>query len=208
MAIYGAARKQGGEAFIGAKRATIKSPRQARRAGLFMVPESRKEQGLVAMRSVRENVNLANVAQHATLGVLRGRAERRATARALEQTEVRAGSPELPVSSLSGGNQQKVMFARGMLCGPQILVADEPTRGVDIGSRQSIYGLIKAQAEAGVGIVIISSDLEEVLGLAHRVVVMRAGTMVAEYSGPEMTPENVLSAAMLGTTAKDARNKE
>ena len=208
MAIYGAARKQGGEAFIGAKRATVKSPRQARRAGLFMVPESRKEQGLVAMRSVRENVNLANVAQHATLGVLRGRAEKRATAQALERTEVRAGSPELPVSSLSGGNQQKVMFARGMLCDPQVLVADEPTRGVDIGSRQSIYGLIKAQAEAGVGIVIISSDLEEVLGLAHRVVVMRAGTVVAEYSGPEMTPENVLSAAMLGTTAKDARNKQ
>jgi ABC-type sugar transport system ATPase subunit len=208
MAIYGAARKQGGKAFIGEKRATIKSPRQARRAGLFMVPESRKEQGLVALRSVRENVNLANVTQHATLGVMRGRAERRATAQALEQTEVRAGSPELPVGSLSGGNQQKVMFARGMLCSPRVLIADEPTRGVDVGSRQSIYGLIKAQAEAGVGIVIISSDLEEVLGLAHRVVVMRAGTMVAEYSGPEMTPENVLSAAMLGTTAKDARNKQ
>lgn len=208
MAIYGAARKHGGEAFIGTRRATIRSPRQARRAGVFMVPESRKEQGLVAMRSVRENVNLAHVAQHATLGLLRGGAEKRATARALEQTDVRADSPELPIRNLSGGNQQKVMFARGMLCKPQVLIADEPTRGVDVGSRQSIYGLIKAQAESGVGVVIISSDLEEVLGLAHRVVVMRAGRVVAEYSGPDMTPENVLSAALLGTTAKDARGAQ
>jgi ABC-type sugar transport system ATPase subunit len=205
MAVYGAARKQGGEAFIGTRRATIRSPRQARRAGVFMVPESRKEQGLIAMRSVRENVNLAHVTQHATLGLLRGRAEKRATARALKQTGVRAGSPELPVRNLSGGNQQKAMFARGMLCQPQVLIADEPTRGVDVGSRQSIYGLIKAQAESGVGVVIISSDLEEVLGLAHRIVVMRGGSVAAELSGAEMTPANVLSAAMLGTTAKDAR---
>jgi len=170
-----------------------------------MVPESRKEQGLVAMRSVRENVNLAHVSQHAALGLLRGRAEKRATARALEQTSVRADRPELPVRNLSGGNQQKVMFARGMLCQPQVLIADEPTRGVDVGSRQSIYGLIKAQAESGVGVVIISSDLEEVLGLAHRIVVMRGGSVAAELSGAEMTPANVLSAAMLGTAAKDAR---
>jgi simple sugar transport system ATP-binding protein/ribose transport system ATP-binding protein len=205
LAIYGAVRKHGGEAFIGTRRATIKSPRQARRAGLFLVPESRKEQGLVAGRSVRENVNLAHVAQHATLGLLRGRAEKRATARVLAQTDVRADSLELPIKNLSGGNQQKVMFARGMLCKPQVLLADEPTRGVDIGSRQSIYGLLKAQAESGVGVVIISSDLEEVLGLAHRIVVIRGGSVAAELSGAEMTPANVLSAALLGTTAKDAR---
>lgn len=208
LAIYGATRKHGGEAYIGSGRATIRSPRQARQAGLYMVPESRKEQGLIGMRSVRENVNLANLSRHASFGVIRGRDEKRATAQAMTWTDVRATSAELPVSSLSGGNQQKVLFARGMLCEPQVLIADEPTRGVDIGSRESIYNLIKAQAESGVGVVFISSDLEEVLGLAHRVLVMRAGCLVADLSGDEMTSEKVLSAALIGTTAKDTKGEQ
>jgi simple sugar transport system ATP-binding protein/ribose transport system ATP-binding protein len=100
-----------------------------------------------------------------------------------------------PIAGLSGGNQQKALFARALLCSPSVLLADEPTRGVDVGSRRAIYDLIVEQARAGVGVVVISSDVEEVLGLAHRVVVMRGGRVVAELSGERMTEANVLHAA-------------
>jgi simple sugar transport system ATP-binding protein/ribose transport system ATP-binding protein len=99
------------------------------------------------------------------------------------------------VSSLSGGNQQKLLFARMLLCGPRVLVADEPTRGVDVGARRAIYDLLASLADEGLGVLLISSELEEVLGLAHRVLVMRAGRITEELEGERMTEEAVLAAA-------------
>jgi simple sugar transport system ATP-binding protein/ribose transport system ATP-binding protein len=99
------------------------------------------------------------------------------------------------VSTLSGGNQQKVLFARMLLCGPKVLVADEPTRGVDVGAKRAIYDLLVELAGSGLGVLLISSELEEVLGLAHRVLVMRAGRIVGELSGEQITESAVLAAA-------------
>jgi simple sugar transport system ATP-binding protein/ribose transport system ATP-binding protein len=99
------------------------------------------------------------------------------------------------VWSLSGGNQQKVLFARGLLRTPRLLIADEPTRGVDVGSRRAIYDLIAEQARAGLGVLVISSDFEELVGLAHRVLVMRGGRIVAELTGDRMTEHEILTAA-------------
>jgi simple sugar transport system ATP-binding protein/ribose transport system ATP-binding protein len=109
-------------------------------------------------------------------------------------------SVRTPVRSLSGGNQQKVLLARTGLCEPRLLIADEPTRGVDVGSKRTIYDVLVEQAAAGLGIIVISSELEEVLGLAHRVIVMRDGQFVAELSGDEMTQEAVLHAAFAEST--------
>jgi simple sugar transport system ATP-binding protein/ribose transport system ATP-binding protein len=101
----------------------------------------------------------------------------------------------MPAGALSGGNQQKLLFARALLCQPRLLIADEPTRGVDVGARRAIYDLLVGLASEGLGVLLISSDLDEVLGLAHRILVMRAGRIVAEFDGEEATEHDVLDAA-------------
>jgi len=160
-----------------------------------MIPESRQEQGLLLTRPVTENVSLASLGQLSRLGFVRRRAERRAVERMLGQVDVRASSPAAPVSTLSGGNQQKVLFARMLLCGPRVLVADEPTRGVDVGAKRAIYDLLTTLAAGGLGVLLISSDVEEILGLAHRVLVMRMGKITAELTGGDLTEAAILSAA-------------
>jgi ABC-type sugar transport system ATPase subunit len=126
---------------------------------------------------------------------VRGRAERGAVGRMLGQVDVRAPSQAAPVGTLSGGNQQKVLFARMLLCGPRVLVADEPTRGVDVGAKRAIYDLLTSLAADGLGVLLISSDVEEILGLAHRVLVMRRGKITAELSGGDLTEAAILGAA-------------
>jgi rhamnose transport system ATP-binding protein len=178
-------------------------PRTALRAGLAMIPESRKEQGLMLGRPITENVSLASLARLSEAGLVRRRAERQAVARALGQVGVRLAAhtaQAAPVSTLSGGNQQKVLFARILLRGPRVLVADEPTRGVDVGAKRAIYELLTSLAAEGLGVLLISSDAEEVLGLAHRVLVMRAGRIAAEFRGEAMTEVAILGAAF-GATA-------
>jgi rhamnose transport system ATP-binding protein len=172
-----------------------KSPHAAIRRGVVMIPESRKEQGLLMSRSVRDNVSLARLGVVSTFGwVLRGR-ERRIVDTLLRRTQVKGAGMEQPVMMLSGGNQQKLLFARAMMCEPTVLIADEPTRGVDVGARRAIYDLLLEMAADGVGIIMISSELEEILGVAHRVLVMRGGEFSAELEGERMTEEEILAAA-------------
>jgi simple sugar transport system ATP-binding protein/ribose transport system ATP-binding protein len=123
------------------------------------------------------------------------RRERRTVASRLEQTNVKTADMDQPAMMLSGGNQQKLLFARSIMCSPSVLIADEPTRGVDVGSRRAIYDLMVEMAEGGIGIVMISSELAELLGVAHRILVMRGGRITAELDGQRMTEEDVLAAA-------------
>ncbi|MBO0775275.1 MAG: sugar ABC transporter ATP-binding protein [Actinobacteria bacterium] len=171
------------------------TPQQALRAGMAMIPESRTEHGLMLGRSVTENVSLASLGQVSRLGLVRRRAERRSVERMLGQVAVRGPGPAAPAGVLSGGNQQKLLFARALLRRPRLLIADEPTRGVDVGAKRAIYDLLSSLAAEGVGVLLISSDIGEVLGLAHRVLVMRAGRLAAELSGPDMTEAAILGAA-------------
>ncbi|MGH7733464.1 MAG: ATP-binding cassette domain-containing protein, partial [Gemmatimonadales bacterium] len=113
----------------------------------------------------------------------------------LSQLSVRARSQAAPAATLSGGNQQKLLFARMLLCQPQVLIADEPTRGVDVGAKRAIYELLTSLAAEGMGVLLISSDVEEILGLAHRVLVMPSGRIAAELGTGEITEEAVLGAA-------------
>jgi ABC-type sugar transport system ATPase subunit len=129
------------------------------------------------------------------LGVVRRRAERHAATAVLDRCDVRAASYAAPVATLSGGNQQKVLFARMLLCGPRVVLADEPTRGVDVGAKRAIYDFLVELAANGLGIVLISSELEEILGLAHRVLVMRRGRIVAELEGGALSEPAILAAA-------------
>jgi rhamnose transport system ATP-binding protein len=194
-AVFGAQRPTAGEVELAGGRRLSGGPRARLRAGVAMLPESRTDDGLLLGRSVTENVSLASLDSVSRYGFVRRGAERRRTREALDRWTVRARSPGAPVSSLSGGNQQKLLFARVLLCGPRVLVADEPTRGVDVGARRAIYDLLAALADQGLGVLLISSELEEVLGLAHRVLVMRAGRITGELEGDAMTEEAVLAAA-------------
>jgi ribose transport system ATP-binding protein len=203
-AVFGAERPTAGTVEVARGRGLSGGPRARLRAGVAMIPESRTDDGLLLGRSVTENVSLASLAGVSSYGFVRRGAERRRTRAALDRWTVHASSPAAPVSSLSGGNQQKLLFARMLLCGPQVLVADEPTRGVDVGAKRAIYDLLIALADDGLGVLLISSELEEVLGLAHRVLVMRAGRIVSELSGEQMTESAVLGAAFEATAPGSA----
>jgi ribose transport system ATP-binding protein len=203
--LIGAGRTELARAIFGAAPATASSvalgdtplagtPAAALRAGVVMIPESRKDDGLVLNRPVRENVSLANLGVLSRGGFVRRTLENERVRAALDRV---AGprATEIPAEALSGGNQQKVMFARAVLDNPSVLIADEPTRGVDIGAKREIYEHLVALASSGVAVLLISSEVEEILGLAHRALVMRAGRVVAELSGDEMTESAVLNAA-------------
>jgi len=184
---------------------TGQGPWAALRAGLAMIPESRKEQGLMLGRPIAENVSLASLTRLSDLGLVRRRAERQAVTTVLGQVGVRVQGQAAPVSTLSGGNQQKALFARILLRGPRVLVADEPTRGVDVGAKRAIYELLASLAAEGLGVLLISSDAEEVLGLAHRVLVMRAGQIAAELRGEAMTEAAILAASFGAPDASTER---
>ena len=179
------------------------TPRTAMRAGLAMIPESRKEQGLLPGRSVVENVTLSSLAQISRAGMVRPRPERRAVRDMLTKVDVRGGGQAVAASALSGGNQQKLLFARSLLRDPLVLIADEPTRGVDVGAKRAIYELLASLTERGLGVLLISSDIEEILGLAHRVLVMRTGQIAAEFTGDAATEAAILGAAF-GDTERGA----
>jgi ABC-type sugar transport system ATPase subunit len=171
-----------------------RSPRASIRRGLALLPESRKDQGLVMVRPLTENVTMAHVGVVSRRGVLAKRREQRIVGEALRSVDARAASTSLPVSSLSGGNQQKAALAKWLVRTPRLLLADEPTRGIDVGAKRAIYDLIHGLAADGLGVLLISSELGEVLGLAHRVIALRAGRIVGEYSGDEADEETIMRA--------------
>lgn len=189
-----------GEVRIDGELQRIRTPADGMRAGLTMLPESRKDQGLVMMRSIAENVTLPHLGDVSALGVVRRGEERSRVRTMMERLGVKAAGPDAPVQSLSGGNQQKVLFAKALTRTPKVLIVDEPTRGVDVGAKRAIYELIAQLAAEGMAVVMISSELEEALGLSHRVVVMRLGRVTADIPRAEAT-ESALLAAAFGTSA-------
>jgi simple sugar transport system ATP-binding protein/ribose transport system ATP-binding protein len=159
-----------------------------------MIPESRQQQGLVLTRSVVENVSLPSLGAMSSAGALRTGRERRLVGGVLRRVACSARQ-RTRVAALSGGNQQKLLYARSTLCAPRVLLADEPSRGVDVGAKREIYDLIVSLADEGLAVLLISSEMEELLGLAHRVLVMREGRIVDELEGDEMTEASITTAA-------------
>lgn len=200
-AIFGADRLDAGRILVDGEPVTPRSPRDAANAGIAMLPESRKEQGLFMDLAVRANATMATLQEVSPGGVVDARRERRVAQDAVDQVDVRTSSIEAPVVTLSGGNQQKVLFAKWLLLRPKILLADEPTRGVDVGAKRQIYELLVRLASEGMGVLLISSEIEEVLGLSHRVLVLRSGQIVTELAGDAATKDAVMSAAFQATAA-------
>jgi ABC-type sugar transport system ATPase subunit len=170
-------------------------PRDAIRAGLVMLPESRKDQGLLMARPIGENVTLPHLKSLSNGGVVNARNAKRETQRIVKTLDVRGGDARTSVNRLSGGNQQKAMFAKWLLRPPRVFVIDEPTRGVDVGAKHAIYQLIDSLAREGMAVLVISSEIEEVLGLADRILVMRNGQLTAEFNQGEASDDLILRAA-------------
>jgi rhamnose transport system ATP-binding protein len=192
-AIFGAVPAVAAERTAGTVRLSG-TPRGSLDARMAMIPESRKDEGLLLRRPVRENVSLAGLRDLGQFGFVRRRLEAGRVREALSKAAASSGLETIP-AALSGGNQQKLLFARAVLAQPGILIADEPTRGVDVGAKRDLYELLVGLAASGVAILLISNEIEEILGLAHRVLVMRGGRLVAELVGERMTEEAILAAS-------------
>jgi ribose transport system ATP-binding protein len=174
----------------------IRSPRQALDAGVVLAPEDRKRDGLVLGMSVAENVSLASLERITRAGFLRPGLEAAEAADAVRRLAIKTPSTATAVGSLSGGNQQKVVLAKGLACGPRVLLLDEPTRGIDIGAKREIYAVIDGLAQQGLAILVASSELPELLGIADRIAVLADGRVTAEFSRDTATEQAVLHAAL------------
>ncbi|HET6274352.1 MAG TPA: sugar ABC transporter ATP-binding protein [Candidatus Cybelea sp.] len=195
-AIAGADAIDGGEVLIDAK--LVRSGRigEAIARGIVLIPEDRKAQGLVLGMTVRENVTLAHLANFVDRDQLVDVArERAATARMIDELQIRTPGTEQLARNLSGGTQQKVVLAKWLLGDARVLLFDEPTRGIDVGAKTEIYKLMVELAGRGAAIVMVSSDLPEVLGMSHRILVVRGGRIAAEFSRADATPDRVIAVA-------------
>jgi ribose transport system ATP-binding protein len=189
---------QHGEVEVGGKRIRRLRPGTALKAGIVYLTEDRKGEGLMLDRSVRENMALASLRGRSATGFVRRSDENSVLSRLVETLRIRTRSLEAPVRNLSGGNQQKVMLARALLAEPRVLIVDEPTRGIDVGSKAEIYQLLREIAAEGRGVVVISSDLPEVLTIADRIAVVREGTIALEVERGAATEDALLAAATPG----------
>jgi ribose transport system ATP-binding protein len=174
----------------------IRSPHDGIAAGFAFITEDRKAQGLVLGMSVRENVTLAHLSQFVARDqLIDRRKEEEATQQYIKQLDIRTPSSEQLVRNLSGGNQQKVVLAKWLLGNAKVFLFDEPTRGIDVGAKAEIYNLMVKLASGGAGILMVSSELPEVLGMSHRILVIRDGRIVREFDRAQATPEAVIAAA-------------
>jgi ribose transport system ATP-binding protein len=201
--LFGADRAAGGTVAINGEKVRIRSPRDAVRhgVGLALVPEDRKTEGLLLAMSTRDNLTLASLRRISAGGMLRRGAEQRLAQDMVARLNVRTPGIANPVSSLSGGNQQKVLIGRWLLTDPQILLLYDVTRGVDVATKHEVYELILRLAAQGKSVLFYSSDAEELAHLCHRVLVLREGRIAAELTPPGVTAEQIVAAAVRDSVA-------
>jgi len=176
----------------------IRSPRDAIRYGIYLVPEDRRTAGLIVDMPIRENVTLPELGRYAPAGLISFGREREGAKEVCARLNVKAPSVEVRAANLSGGNQQKVVLAKWLALDPKVLIFDEPTRGIDVGAKAEIYELMRKLAEAGVAIVMISSDMEEVINVSDRVAVMHEGRVTGVLERGDCTEENIMRLAVGG----------
>jgi len=199
--LAGADRWDRGEVLLRGRPFRPRTPADAIASGVAYLPEDRKTQGLVLGLTVRENTALPSLRRFSPWGVLRLRAERDAAAAQIATVELGAATLERLAGTLSGGNQQKVVLAKWLLANADVLIVDEPTRGVDVGAKIEIHKQLRSLADRGKAVLVISSELPEVLALADRIVVLREGVVSATFDAAEATAERVLAAALPGAHA-------
>jgi len=193
--IFGADRLTSGEIWVDGKRVHISSPRDAITAGIGFVPEDRKQQGLFLSLAMRINVSAVILPSLASWGLINRQEENNLVSQSISTLQIKTASQEQIVRDLSGGNQQKVVLAKWLAIKPKVLILDDPTRGIDVGTKVAIHLLMGEFAKQGVGIILISSELPEVLGMSDRIIVMDEGAICGEFSREEATHEKIMLAA-------------
>ncbi|RLP76829.1 sugar ABC transporter ATP-binding protein [Mycetocola tolaasinivorans] len=199
--IYGARRADSGRVRLGGKTLPAGSVQAAVAAGMGLSPEERKSQGLILDEPIYRNVTLASFPRFARGGLLNEGVERARTREQLTALELRPADPDRVTRTLSGGNQQKILLARWLLHGTRVLLLDEPTRGVDVGARAEIYALIRELADSGTAVIVVSSEIDEVLGLSDRVLVVADGRVLHDGPADDLTESAVLDLVMSGVAA-------
>ncbi|KAA8995377.1 sugar ABC transporter ATP-binding protein [Affinibrenneria salicis] len=195
--LFGLDRLSAGKIVKNGREITIHHPADAMKKGIGLVPESRKEQGAILSRPIRENMTLSSLKRVCyKFGIINYRSEKSFSEQSRQRLSIKLGSVEDPISSLSGGNQQKVVIAKWLNTDCDLLILDEPTRGVDVGAKVEIYNVIHQLAQKGYAIIVISSEMIEVISLAHRVYVMSEGSITKELSGDQISEENIMRFAI------------
>ena len=177
---------------------TIKSLDQQIKNGFAWLPEDRQRDGLVQTMDIDKNIALANIEAYTDNGLINNKKEDVAVAGMIKDVHIKVADKKLPILSLSGGNQQKVVFAKGALTGPEIMLLDEPSRGIDIGAKTEIFQLIYQYAERGVSLIVVSSELEEIIAIADRIIVLSNGIKAAEFTGDDINQNNLVKASYYG----------
>ena len=195
--LYGVSRSTSGSVSVAGKKVTIRSPGEALSEGVVFCPEDRKQEGIIPVRNVSENINISVRRQFVRGGIfLNSQRERANATEFIDKLQIKTPSMEQLVGNLSGGNQQKVVLARMLSIDNKVIIMDEPTRGIDVGTKSQIYRLIYSLAETGKAIVVISSELPEVMGVSDRIIIMREGGIVAEVTRQDATEEKILQFAL------------
>jgi ribose transport system ATP-binding protein len=197
-ALAGLSRPLSGSVSLSGRRVAPRRPSRALREGIGFLPSDRGENGILPSRPIRENLNLCRLSAYAKAGVISAAAERDGTERTLRALGVKYASAELPITTLSGGNQQKVLFGRAVAAAPRLLILEDPTAGIDAGAKLDLYDQIRARAMDGMGFLWLSSDVTETLALCDRIYAMYAGRIVDELHAPTLADEDRLISAVLG----------
>lgn len=195
LALFGAYRRLSGRVTLHGKPARLSKPWKAKRAGIALIPEDRKTEGLVLPMSVRENISMATLPAYGRFGFVSPRRERRFVDEMIARLEIKVGSMEQPARSLSGGNQQKLVLAKWLATGADVFLFYDPTRGIDVGTKRAFYELIAGLAREGKGVVVYTTETSELAGLCHRVLVMDDGQLVRTLEGADVTEPKILSAS-------------
>lgn len=208
-AIIGADKMKTGEVYLEGKKIVCRSPKEAMDNGIVLVPEDRKLQGILANLSVAGNINISLLDKNANaFGVISGKKEALEASNGIEKFKVKTPSPDKKIVELSGGNQQKCIVARGIATNPKVLILDEPTKGIDVGAKSEFYAMICEFARQGLGVILISSELPEVMGLSDRIIVMKSLCIAGEINREEATEDKLLSLGMIGGEADEYREEK
>lgn len=194
--LFGAIRADRGEVIVDGKSIGIPRPRQARRAGIALVPGERKEEGLVLGLSVRENLSLSTLGSLSDFGIVQRKSEQTEAEQTVRALQIRTPGLEVPVGRLSGGNQQKVVLGRWLQAKPRVFILEEPTRGIDVGAKVEVYRLIEELSEQGAAILLVSSELLEILSMSDRILTLSDGRISGEFQRGAVSQEEVLDSAI------------
>ena len=200
-ALFGADPADAGAVYLRGQRFEPRTPHQAIAAGIGFLSEDRKAEGIIPELSIRENLTLAALPTLTRFGIVSRERQREIVERYMRRLRIKAASPDQRIRELSGGNQQKVLLARWLCTGPALLILDEPTRGIDVGAKAEIQALVNELADSGLGVLMISSELEELVEGSSRVVVLRDGSNVAELTGDAISEEAIIQAMAEGSAA-------